>query len=180
MVVGTVTSPAVRLSPNARNSCATGAGGRVTVTVNVHDRVVGGGVGRGARARGVAPTGNGDPDWRLQLTCTGDTPPVVVGGGNVTDTAAPVNDVVATFAGHEMVSGSPAGIVVVVVVGGTVVVVVVVVVGCGDGALGDEHASVIIRRRASATRTRLARTRATSSRANRRRHPVTVYRTANS
>ena len=89
---------------------------------------------------GVAPTGNGDPDARLQLTCTGDTPPVVVGGGNVTDTAAPVNETVVTFAGHEMVSGGPDGM----VVSSSSVersssLSWCVVVGVGVGELGDEH-----------------------------------------
>jgi hypothetical protein len=87
---------------------------------------------------GVAPTGNGDPDVRLQLTCTGDTPPVVVGDGNVTDTAAPVNEMVATSAGHVIVRGGADGMVV-VVVDGTVVVGVEVVVRGGVGELGDEQ-----------------------------------------
>jgi hypothetical protein len=78
--------------------------------------------------------GNGDPEVRLQLTCTGDTPPLVAGAGNVTDTAAPVNDVVVTSAGQVIVRGGPAGS----MVGGGGIVVVVVV-GRGVGELGEEH-----------------------------------------
>ena len=109
------------------------------MTVNVHDLAVAS-ASVAVHCTGVAPTGNGEPDVRLQLTCTGETPPVVVARGNVTDTGAPVNDTVLTSAGQVIVNGGADGTVVVVVVGGTVVVGVVVVVGGGDGELGDEHA----------------------------------------
>ena len=77
--VGCVTSPAVMLSPNARNlvrdTCATGA---ATVTVNEHDRV--------ACAASVAvhrtvvdPTGKVDAEAGVQAVCTGATPPAVTG-----------------------------------------------------------------------------------------------------
>jgi hypothetical protein len=91
---------------------------------------------------GVAPTGNADPDARLQLTCTGGTPPVVVGEGKVTDTAPPENDGEVTAAGQVMVSGGLAGTVVVVAGGTVVVVLVVVVVVVGVGELGDEQPNV--------------------------------------
>jgi hypothetical protein len=90
---------------------------------------------------GVVPMGNGDPETRSQLTCTGGTPPEVVGVGNVTETAAPVNEVVLMLAGHVIVSAAAGIDVVVVEVPGTVVVVVVVVDG-GDGEFGDEQAHI--------------------------------------
>jgi hypothetical protein len=110
----------------------------VTVTVNVQDLVVAT-VSVAVHCTGVAPTGNADPEVRLQATCTGETPPVVVGDGNVTETAAPVNDTVDTSGGQVIVSGGADGMVVVVVVVATVVVVVVVVLVVGVGELGDEH-----------------------------------------
>ena len=110
----------------------------LTVTVKVHDRVVAT-ESLAVHCTGVEPIGNGDPDARSQVICTGGTPPVAVGDGYVTDTAAPVNEVVVTFAGHVIVSAGPGGTVVVVVGGTVVVVVVVVVVGLGVGELGLEH-----------------------------------------
>jgi hypothetical protein len=147
-----VTSPEVRLSPNARNFVRDNlTAGADTVTVNVHDREVAA-ASVAVHCTEVTPRGKADPDWRLQLTCTGETPPVVVGAANVTDTAPPENAVVVTFAGHVIASAGPAGIVVVVVVGGTVVVVVVVVAGGGLGELGDEQAALSITPARSAVR----------------------------
>ena len=76
----------------------------------------------------VAPPVNGVPDDRVQLTCTGATPPVVVGDVKVTLvglTAA----LTVTFGGHEIESAGTVGD------GG-------VEGGDGDvgGAAGEEHA----------------------------------------
>jgi hypothetical protein len=131
----------VRLS---RGVCA------VTVTVKVQERVVAT-ASVAVHCTGVEPMGKGDPEARSHVICTGGTPPVAVGDGYVTDTAAPVNEVVVTFAGHVIVSGGPDGTVVVVVGGTVVVVVVVVVVGLGVGELGLEHD-------AAATRAKLSNT----------------------
>src|SRR5690554_5901800 len=86
---GTVISPAVRLSPKARNLVRDNSGiGAVTDTVNVQARMVEA-PSVAVHCTGVSPTGNSAPDVCVQLTRTGATPPVVVGGLKVTATGAP-------------------------------------------------------------------------------------------
>src|SRR5580692_8697033 len=84
----TPSSPAVMLSPNARNLVAVSIGGASTVTVNtqasarcsasvaVHDTA-------------VVPTLNAVPDWMVQLVVTGGLPLVNVGLGKVTAVDVP-------------------------------------------------------------------------------------------
>jgi hypothetical protein len=136
--VGLDTSPAVMLSPNARNfvrvSCGAGA---ATVTLKVHDAV--------ACAASVAvhrtvvvPTGKIEADAGVQLFCTGDRPPLTTGEPKVT--AMPLLAVAVTFwfAGQLMLSAGdcPPG-------GGC----------CGGcvGEVGDEHPNVAASASSSAT-----------------------------
>lgn len=63
-----------------RRSCA---GGAVTVTVNVHARVVCDASVLVQRTVFV-PTGNSEPDAGVQLVCTGAVPPDTAGVANVT------------------------------------------------------------------------------------------------
>ena len=91
--VGSVTSPEVRLSPNARNFVRDSRGvGAVTVTSNVQD-VDCAAASVAVHCTVVVPTGKSDPDCRVQLTCTGGTPPAAVGGLKVTATGVPRLDV---------------------------------------------------------------------------------------
>jgi hypothetical protein len=97
------TSPAVKLSPNARNFVRERRGiAAVTVTVKTHE-VVCAAASVAVHWTVVAPTANGEPDWRVQLTWTGATPPVADAAANVTGTAAPVVDVAVAPRGHAMV-----------------------------------------------------------------------------
>jgi hypothetical protein len=138
-LVGTVISPAVRLSPKDRNFVRASRGEvcAVTITLKPQSRVVRT-LSVAVHCTGVVPRGNGEPDTRSHVTCTGGTPPVVVGVGKVTDTAAPVNETVLMSAGQVIVSAAAGIDVVVVDVAGTVDVVVVVVAG-GDGEFGEEQ-----------------------------------------
>ena len=71
--IGKDTSPAVMLSPNARNLVAVNCGALLTVTVNEHEL---------ERFRAsvavqftvVAPSGNIDPDEGVHATVTGSLP----------------------------------------------------------------------------------------------------------
>jgi len=82
----------------------------------------------------VAPLLKSDPDARVQVVCTGATPPEVVGALNVTAVGLPVA-VTVTFAGQLMASAE-------VVVGGVVVGGEGggVAIGGDEGAVGDEQA----------------------------------------
>jgi hypothetical protein len=78
------------LSPNARNLVRDNCGGGgVTFTVNAQD-VVTAAASVAAHCTGVDPTGNSEPEARVQLTWTGATPPDVVGGAKLTATGLPV------------------------------------------------------------------------------------------
>lgn len=77
-LAGTVTSPAVRLSPKARNRVRESCGIGVTVTVKVQEAEADA-ASEAVHCTSVAPTPNADPDGRVQLTVTGSIPPLVVG-----------------------------------------------------------------------------------------------------
>jgi hypothetical protein len=96
----------------------------------VHDRVVGA-ASVAVHWTSVVPTGNSEPDVRVQLTWTGATPPVVLASENVTGTGLPFADVAVWLAGQAMVRAGGGGG---VIWGG-----VVVVGGPGVGDVGDEH-----------------------------------------
>ena len=131
VLTGTVTSPAVKLSPNARNLVRDSRGtGGVMVTVNVQLVVSVAAVA--VQRTWVAPTGNSDADGGVQATVARDVPsartapPVVVAAGYVTITGLPFGDAAACGGGHEIVRGWVVG------AGGAVV-------GGGVGAVGDEQ-----------------------------------------
>jgi hypothetical protein len=123
------------LSPNARNfvrdSCGTGA---ATTTWNVHERVVGA-VSVAVHCTSVLPTGNNEPEVRVQLTWTDPTPPDVIGAANVTATGLPLLDVEFWFGGHAIASPDDGG-------GGGGLSIGGGGVG-GLGEVGAEHALVI-------------------------------------
>ena len=126
-------SPAVTLSPKARKRVRDSRGGvTLRVTVNEHETaVVAASVA--VHCTCVAPLVKGDPEARVQLVCTGATPPEVVGAMNVTAVGLLVAATV-TFAGQLMASAD-------VVVGGVVVGGVGggVAIGGVEGAVGDEQ-----------------------------------------
>lgn len=104
VVAGGETSPAVMLSPKARNvvrdSCGSGA---ATVTVNVHDLVVCT-ASVAVQRTVVAPTGKSEAAAGVQLVCTGAMPPALT--GDEYETVMPLLLVAATdtLTGHEMLS----------------------------------------------------------------------------
>jgi hypothetical protein len=63
----------------------------VTLTLNTHDRVVGA-ASVAEHCTSVVPTEKSEPDVRVQLTCTGATPPVVLGALKLTATGLPFAD----------------------------------------------------------------------------------------
>ena len=103
--IGAVTSPAVRLSPYARNLVRDNRGiAASTVTVNVHVADCDA-ASTAVHFTDVEPIGKKAPDCLEQLTCTGSTPPLVHGAAKVTGMAAPVVDATRTLAGHVMLGG---------------------------------------------------------------------------
>ena len=78
--VGADTSPAVKLSPKARNRVRVICGIAVTVTENEQDADAAA-VSVAVHCTLVVPAPNADPDGRVQLTEIGATPPLVVGAG---------------------------------------------------------------------------------------------------
>jgi hypothetical protein len=99
------------LSPNARNfvrvNCGCGAV-TVTLTLKEHDRVVGA-ASVALHWTSVVPTGNSEPDVRVQLTCTGAIPPEVLGAPKLTATGVPFADAALRFVGQAMESAGTAG-----------------------------------------------------------------------
>lgn len=108
-LIGTVTSPAVLLSPNAMNRVSVSSGVRSTVTAKEHCAV---------RFRPsvavhctvVVPSGKTEADCGVHDTLTGAWPPLP--DGVVKLTAVPVAEVVAadTGAGHDNVRESGVGV----------------------------------------------------------------------
>lgn len=100
------------------------------MTVKLQDRLAGA-ASVAVHWTSVVPIGNAEPDVRVQLTCTGATPPVVVGDANDTATALPLVDAADRLPGQLMVSAGFG-------VGGGVVIGGVP----GEGDVGDdEHAT---------------------------------------
>jgi len=101
-VVGTVISPAVMLSPNARK-VVRGSGGGATLTLKVQ-LAVNPRASLALHAMRVVPIGKAVPAGEHE-TVTGSTPPAVVGDGTWIATGAPVEDWPSTSAGHCIVNG---------------------------------------------------------------------------
>ena len=123
---GTVTSPSVKLSPNARNLVRVSCGTWATVTVKEHEEVAEI-TSVAMHWTGVAPIGNIEPDSREQLIAIGARPPDVVGFGNDTGTGAPLVVEAVTDTGQEIESGGLGGC---------------GLVGGGSGAVGVLHPAV--------------------------------------
>ena len=83
-------------------------GGGATVTTNVQDCVTGL-ASVAVHCTLVAPMGNIEPDAAVQLTCTGVTPPDVVGDAKVTATGPPLREVAARLAGQAMLKPGGGG-----------------------------------------------------------------------
>jgi hypothetical protein len=106
--MGTVISPAVMLSPRARNLVIVSSGVRVTVTVNEHELV---------RFRAsvpvhvtvVAPIGKVDPEAGVHANVTGSLPAATVGAAKVTAVPEAAVVLAVTLAGQVRVGGSGSG-----------------------------------------------------------------------
>jgi hypothetical protein len=98
--VGTVTSPAVTLSPNARKLVRCSVGSRVTLTEKLQEawRLT---ASVAVQLTFVVPTGNCDPEEGVQATVTGNWPPELAGAAYAT-CAVVVVVVAARLAGQVM------------------------------------------------------------------------------
>ena len=76
--------------------------GTVTVTLNKHDADCPA-ASRAVHCTEVVPDENVEPDWRVQVTSTGATPPDVIGCENATEMPYSVPDEL-TLVGHTMLS----------------------------------------------------------------------------
>jgi hypothetical protein len=108
VATGTVTSPAVTLSPNARNLVRVSVAMRLTTTGNVHAAAVFR-ASTAWQATVVMPTWNTEPENGEQVTVTGAWPPLVVGAGNVTATLVAVVEAT-TPVGHVPVNVPGGGV----------------------------------------------------------------------
>ncbi len=108
-VMGNDTSPAVMLSPNARNFVTVSCGVLATVTVNEHvpvrfsESVA-------VHATVVAPSGNVAPEAGVHVTVTGSLPALTVGAANVTVVPEVEMVLAVTDAGQVSVGGSGSGV----------------------------------------------------------------------
>jgi hypothetical protein len=107
--IGTVTSPDVTLSPNARKRVLASRGAAWTVTPKLHDAEAPA-ASCAEQFTVVDPTGNICPDAGEHDTVTGNAPPEETGKANVAGApATPVAGVV-TDAGQVIASGRGSGV----------------------------------------------------------------------
>ena len=101
-------SPAVMLSPNARNEVVDSFGGMSTVTRNEHESVRCS-ASVAAQVTVFWPTENVDPAAGVQIVVTGAWPLSTIGALKVTGVNPPSSDCAVCDAGHAILGGSATG-----------------------------------------------------------------------
>jgi hypothetical protein len=101
-------SPAVMLSPKARNDVVVSRGGSRTVTENEQDAVRCD-ASVTVQVTVFCPIAKGDPGGGVQAVVTGSLPLLTIGSANVTAAGPPSIDCAVCAAGQMMVGGSGVG-----------------------------------------------------------------------